>query len=1008
MLALKFFPNMKYKRIICPITYLSGLIHKTRERLPLSLNVRERVMTVVVLLCLILYHSCFPLFARNKADIDSHLRQDIGNIKITEIPSVSKLPVSAVHRVFQDSEGYIWYGTVNGLCRDDGYQIKVFRSDFHTPGIINDNIIQCISESDDKKIWFGTDHGAYILDKNGYGIFSLDDRLSSAFIIAIWNTDGFMWVSVKGALHKYDMSGTLVKTYEIKSRNGSPSHVNGFCKSRQKELWITVSSFGVLKYDSEKDVFVPFMYSSISANPTTIIQDSQEDFFWIGTWDNGVIKFNPWTLESEVYKKYPYPKNGEGREENTVLFIAQDRHKGYIWFTATSDLIAMKYDKATDSLVQISTEGLLPSGNKMLNDIISDKNGNLWVTAFDMPSMIISFGDSAPKEYQLKKITERVGYNPAVMCLCDAGEGKIWMSQERTGLCLYDLLADRVTLYKDCVSTEWLPLFSIKQMARSESKGCVWVIPENTSLVYKLSHSDMSLAVERKIELTGGYYHYFTKVYEDDTLLWIGTNNGLVCYSLDSDSIKYEIPEIGNVTSIKSDGKGFIWVSTSNKGIYKINGSEVVDSFRIPKSVSCIDISDSRLWIGTCEGEVIMLDMVTGEKSDFTYLCGLNGDIINQLVADVYGHIWIGTNSRLIEYNPSNNSQYSYLTSDASFMLDRFIPTAMCEVENGKLLFGGIPGLCSFSPSDRLDKTGGRSVTVITDIMVKEESVFFGDAKKRYKAGNRLTLSKNDNSVTLFFSSLDFIDSRKIRYAYRLKGLDGEWNYTSFGGNFVTYKHLPKGDYVFEVKATDEYGVWSKNITSLDIKCLPAFYETWWARLLYCISAALLIFFLVWRDIIRRNRKNEELYSDSIELSKMREYLVMSEKKQDKPDIKITETEIVQLDELLLQKILKTVEDNMSEPDFDVSVLAEKVGMSRSSLQRKLKSITGLTPLEYIKKVKMKHARLLLEDRSRTVAEVAFSLGYLNRKHFSNCFKEEYGITPGEYQQSIPETNREG
>lgn len=1003
---------MNYTSSICRTTYLSSLIYNLliviEGKLSSTQSVLERVVKVIILFYFILSHSFFPLYSRSNADVGGYVKQNIGNIRISDIPSISKLPVSAVHRVFQDSEGYIWYGTVNGLCRDDGYQIKVFRSDFHTPDIINDNTIQCISESDDKKIWFGTDHGAYILDKNGYKISQLDEKLSSAFIIAIWNSDGFMWISVNGALYKYNMSGSLVKKYEMRDRSGYPSHVNGFCKSRQKEIWITVSNLGVLKYDWGMDCFVPFEYSPIANNPTTIIQDSHEDFFWIGTWRNGVIKFDPRTLESEVYKKYSLPKNTKGQKVNIVLYITQDRFNDYLWFTTNSDLIAMKYDKSTDNLIQVDLKGIISSENKMLNDIISDKNGNIWVTAFDRPSIIVNFSDNAPKEYHLKKITERVDYNPAVMSLCDAGEDKIWMSQERIGLCLYDLINDKVTLYQDCISTRDLPLFSVKQMARTKSKGCVWVIPENTCLLYKFSHNDMSLSVERKIELPGDYYHYFTKVYEDNDLIWIGTNNGLICYSLVSDSIKFEIPELGNVTSIKSDGKGFIWVSTANKGIYKIQRNEVVDRFKVPKSVSCIDILDNKLWVGTCEGEVIMIDTNTGNMSDFTYLCGLNGDIINQLVIDVYQHIWIATNSRLIEYNPYNNSQYSYLTSDVSFILDRFIPTAMCKLENGKLLFGGISGVCSFSPSDRLDKPGGNSTTVITDIMVKDESAFFGDAKNCYQSGNRLTLSKDNNNVTIFFSSLNFIDSPKIRYAYRLKGFDEEWNYTSVGGNFVTYKHIPKGDYVFEVKATDEYGVWSQNITYLDIKCLPAFYETWWAKLLYWLSVSLFIIFLVWRDVRRRNRKNEELYSDSVELSKMREYLVMSEKNKDKSDIKITETEVVQLDELLLQKILKVVEDNMSEPDFDVSVLAEKVGMSRSSLQRKLKSITGLTPLEYIKKVKMKHAKLLLEDHSRTVAEIALSLGYFNRKHFSNCFKEEYGITPGEYQQSIFETHGNG
>lgn len=98
----------------------------------------------------------------------------------------------------------------------------------------------------------------------------------------------------------------------------------------------------------------------------------------------------------------------------------------------------------------------------------------------------------------------------------------------------------------------------------------------------------------------------------------------------------------------------------------------------------------------------------------------------------------------------------------------------------------------------------------------------------------------------------------------------------------------------------------------------------------------------------------------------------------------------------------------MAEPDFDVSVLADKVGMSRSSLTRKLKSITGLTPLEYIKKVKMKHAKLLLEDHSKTVSEIALTLGYFNRKHFTQCFKEEFGVTPSEYQKSVFEEHKKG
>lgn len=931
---------------------------------------------------------CFGLYAQN--------------IKMTRIPSVPQLPVSALHRIFQDSEGYMWYGTVNGLCRDDGYQIKVFRSDFETPDLLNDNTVQCIAEADNGQIWFGTDHGAYILDKKGYSIVPLDTtHLSSSFIISIWNSDGFMWVSKTGMLLKYNMEGTFVKSYPITNDDGFPSHVNGFCKTRQKDIWVTISNNGVARYDKTNDAFVVFKRSYLSYTVSSIIQDVKNDFFWLGTWAHGVVKFDPWASEEEIYKSSPLPVNSQGQQETTVLYLAQDEENGDLWFTTMSDLMSMRYNKQTGILEQIHFPNMLSPFNKMLNDIIRDKNGNIWVAAFDMPSFIISFVNKQPIEYSLDALRNRVGFNPAIMAVCDAGENYVWLSQERTGLCLYNLKSNDVSLFVDYPDVAQAPLWAVKQMAPSQRKGNVWVIQENSSMLFELSHSDQSMRLDRKISLPSDSYSYFTKVYEDNNnLLWIGTDKGLIGYSLSEDTIRYNFPQLGYVSAILSDKKGGIWVSTLKDGVYKIKEDKVSKCWNEVKSVSCMDLSgDGRLWIGTTEGRVLLYDSVADTYEDYTIVCGLNGDAVNQIVADVYGHLWVSTNQRLIEYNPQNNAQDSYLTRDKLFLLDRFIPTTMCRMLDGKLAFGGIPGLCLFTPSDKLDKVGENVKTVITDVLVKEHSLLFQEPGTRLEKG--ITLTKNSNNIKFNFSSLDILNARKIRYAYRMAGLEKEWSYTGIGENTVSYKHLPKGDYIFEVKATDKYGVWSQNVTSVRVTCLPAFYETWWAKMFYVLFGLSLILLWARYDIKRRNSKNEELYADSVELAKMRDYLRMPGNDKAKAEIEISDMEVVQLDELLLQKILKAVEDNISEPDFDVSILAEKVGMSRSSLTRKLKSITGLTPLEYIKKVKMKHAKILLEDRNKNVSDVSLFLGYFNRKHFTKCFKDEFGMTPSEYQKSI-------
>lgn len=269
--------------------------------------------------------------------------------------------------------------------------------------------------------------------------------------------------------------------------------------------------------------------------------------------------------------------------------------------------------------------------------------------------------------------------------------------------------------------------------------------------------------------------------------------------------------------------------------------------------------------------------------------------------------------------------------------------------------------------------------------------------KPRKGKEQTLTLQPDEYNLEIHFSSLDYLNAAKIRYAYRMIGLDKKWNYTATEQHVASYKHLPKGKYLFEVKATDGYGVWSEKITQIRIERLPAFYQTGWAITFYVVLLSAGIFTGIYFYLRRMKQKNEELYADSTELMKMRSYL--DEKPQTHAAIKTSDLEFAQLDKMLLDNILKAVEDNLSEPDFDVQHLAEKVNMSRSTLTRKLKAITGLTPLEYIRRVKMQHACRMLKDSHTTVNEVALALGYYNRKYFTACFKEEYGLTPSEYQK---------
>lgn len=917
-------------------------------------------------------------------------------VRITPIPSLSQLPVSAIHRIFQDSEGYMWYGTVNGLCCDNGYQVKVFRSDINTPGLIGNNTIQCIAEASDGRIWFGTDCGAHILDKQSGKVTRLDpDRLGNQFVNHMYKTsDGYIWVSAGYKLQKYDHTGKLLKAYPLYDRFGSPTWINGFCENRQKEVLITLYHGDIYRYDKRQDSLVLYARLPADSRPTCIIQDNKYDYYWVGTDSDGLLLFNPLAPKDSVFTYSPLPVNSMGKPEGDILFVVQDNHEGNLWMTTHSDLIAMRYDAASRRLKQ--TDFRLPvASSRMLNEIYKDKEGALWVTSFDEKSFIIHFSEDTPEEYPLPALRKRVDFQPAIMALSDANERKIWISQERTGLGLYDLNKDNVSLYSDFGNLRHLPLHSIKLMAASRHKGNVWVVPENHDFVYEFGRENMQIQLRRIVRLNGRPPGIaFTRIYENDRdTLWIGTNRGLYLYDLKSGKSRVVCDTLGQVSAIEEDGDGRLWIGTISKGVYSLTGKGELKPHPTPKSVSCLTAaSNGDIWIGTQEGGIYRLNPATEEQTDHTAFCGLKGDIINQLVADVYGHLWIDTNQKLIAYNPNNHAFSAFLTTDGSLLLHRFIPTAMCKGNDGKIYFGGIPGICAVSPSERLDKKSEEVNTLVTDIQIMDQP--------REISNESIILQPEETDLKIHFSSLDYLNAPKIRYAYRIKGLDKQWNYTEEGQNTAIYRHLPKGEYTFEVKATDRNGIWSDIITHLSIKRLPAFYETWWAILCYILTATGIIAAGVLRYIRNMNRRNEELYADSSELMKMRNYL-----KEDKPDsrlgVTVSDIEFAKLDEILLQKILKAVEDNLTEPEFDVSSLAEKVNMSRSSLTRKLKAITGLTPLEYIRQVKMQHACRMLEDPSKTISEIALMLGYFNRKYFTSCFKAEFGMTPSEYQKKL-------
>ena len=355
-------------------------------------------------------------------------------IVVKDIPSLEKLPVKAIHRIFQDSDGYIWYGTFNGLCRDDGYDVRVFRSDLFHYGLLKDNYITYINEDHEKHIWFGTFKGAYMLDKATYRITPVNmEELSDKNVFSINVTkDGTIWVSVAGALFRYKANGEMVKRYPM-TYNRSSQFVYTVYEDKKDNLLISITQGGMYKLNKATDSFEPYFHNEEYRDIEKIIWDETHQCYWLGTWGKGIVRFNPEAPSPErAYTPQPLPVDVTGETTGDTYHMVQDDIYHYLWVTTKKDLFAfcITEDKM---LEQVDTSSFLIPGNKMLYEIYKDSDGKLWVSAFDMESFIIDIRKHFIKKYTLPALREQIKANPAIISLCMDSKGVFWFSQERYG-----------------------------------------------------------------------------------------------------------------------------------------------------------------------------------------------------------------------------------------------------------------------------------------------------------------------------------------------------------------------------------------------------------------------------------------------------------------------------------------------------------------------------------------------------------------------------------------------
>lgn len=768
-----------------------------------------------------------------------------------DIPNAGQLPTEELLCIFQDSEGYMWYGTEGGgLCQDDGYFVKVFRSDLNTPGLLESNSVTCITEDKEGKIWFGTKRGVYILNKKDYQIKPFADQEIKGWVIKTINStsDGTVWVSVDGCIFRYDSSGKRIGQYPIEW-NGKSKTVHSFYENEAGTIWMIQRKGGLFRYNPKKDEFISYSWP-YNEYPTGIIKDAVTPYYWISTWGKGIVRFNPDEVNPDkMFVAFPAMDTKMTQDEKRIYHIIQDNIRHYLWVITKDNLYAYKVTE-NSVLDKIDTSLFLSDEKKILSHIMSDSMGNLWVTGYYPSSFIISFLPNEIRTYPMHTVEEELKILAAPMQLYYEKD-HYWVRQRRVGLYAYNNKQDNLAMVKKKTDLSFF-------FEKSTSQEGIYAVRGSTIISLQYQFDKL---FEHEVYTLQGEYNEKIRALHDDGFgnLWIGTTFNLYKYELQQKKCSKVCSNTGFINEILSSNEGDLYLVTETEGFWKINNGCVVYKHDTNERYQSLTIAPNQeVWIGTQQGNVYCYSPSRDVFTARTQESGLTGDVIYDIESDNYGNIWILTNRKIVVYNPEKQTTNLIHCSDPSIKLENF--QSLYKDEKEEMHIGGKGGVVVFPAYTTIGK--------VKEPIISLTNVRVNNISKEIQDNRKVVLAPQERNVELFFSTFDLLNIDKIRYSFRYKQSDEHWNYLPIGQNRIFLTGLSKGNYEIEVRATDGNGTWSKNMTTILIQRLPAWYETWWAFVLYALIVVFIIIILIHRYVRGEKEKQRLQMEEEITLMK--------------------------------------------------------------------------------------------------------------------------------------------
>ena len=709
-----------------------------------------------------------------------------------------------VQFLMEDSKGTIWMGGNNGIVYVKGSEKKAFFE--------NENRLSFTKAVELKgKIYFTTQDGRlFIYDIKGDSFRTVDNlRNQITFTSAAkLNNDELLLVgnrllvynTVKHLFYQPewtrdpDLRGDIQILIDEKGGIWSYNHTG--------VMWF----YNVEAQSVSKHRLIPAEIARIIDYERYNVLVDNNNMFWITTYGNGLFNYNPKTGSLRNFK---YSSNGNSLSSDYLLSITEDNY-GNIWIGSEyGGIIKLTGNDYTLRVIRPEYETSLGKNNNV-KTIYEDTGNNIWVGTKNGSLYVY---DSSLDNKQV--ISENL--NPYAMV--QDKKQRMWVGTKGNGISLIDTK-------------------SLREITRFKNDPA-----DKRSLSY---NEVFNILVDNKHRVWIGTFGGGVNLVQEN-----GTDFNFRTFFNDNSNRRY-------VRFLFQDSKGRIWTATSD-GIIRFNPDELINNpekyvaykfeLSCPDGLNSNDIktifedSDGQIWVGTAGGGLNKFVESNFNDADyfevFTTADGLSGDIVTGILEDKDKNLWVSSESGLSKFDKKQNSFVTYHFHEKTYG-NHFNENANIYSRSGNMLWGTLDGLILFDPwSFVADESTSR--VVLTNFLLYDQKVMVGDHKspleKSISYSEKIRLKHDQNTFTIEFATLILKNPGKNKYTYMLENYDKQWS-TIGNHNTATYKKLPPGKYVFKVKGTNNDGIWSDEITSVEIRIA----SPWWASpLAYFIYFVLLV-----------------------------------------------------------------------------------------------------------------------------------------------------------------------